>query len=150
VKTLVAGVGSPILTDDGVGFHLARRLEKLPLPADVDVLALGTAGLDLMEFARGYERLIVVDAIVTGAKPGKIFELSGDNLDRAVHATSSHEADLSTSLAFCRKLLGKEMPTEVVLIAVEASDLKTFSEQLTPEVEEALGDVLDRVMKRLT
>ena len=37
------------------------------------------------------------------------------------------------------------MPADVTLLAVEARDLNSFSEHLTPEVEAAIPEVLARV-----
>jgi hypothetical protein len=39
------------------------------------------------------------------------------------------------------------MPRHVVVFAVEAADIQTFSEQLSPAVQEAIPEVLARVGK---
>ena len=52
---------------------------------------------------------------------------------------------LPAALALSRKVMGKRMPTDVVVVAVEAADLTTFSEHLTSEVEAAIPEVLPRV-----
>jgi len=46
VKTLVLGLGNTILSDDGVGIHVARLIkEKLP---DIDVIEASAAGFALL------------------------------------------------------------------------------------------------------
>ncbi len=148
MKTRVIGIGSTIRGDDGVGIHIVRRLRDYAMP-NTDTMELGTAGLGLIDFIDGYDRLIIIDAIVTGAPPGTLFELTGDDVIRSVHLNSAHEADLGTALALGVKLLEQRTPKHVVVLAVEAKNLTTFSEQLTPEVEAAIPQVLER-LKQLT
>ncbi len=148
MKTLIAGIGSTILGDDGVGVHGARAMRDYLESAqkgDVDVVEMGTAGLALLDIVDGYERLIVLDAIVTGAPPGTVHVLKGDDVARAVHLGAGHEADLPTTLAMGRKLMKGHMPKEVMVIAVEALNLTAFSEQLTKEVKAGLKEALKKV-----
>ena len=148
MKTLVAGIGSTIRGDDGVGAVAARHLESRHPKVRADVIELGTAGLTLLDSIEGYDRLILLDAIITGAPPGTVHELTGKEVASSAHLGAGHEADLPTTLALGRKL-SKHMPGEVIVLAVEARDLNSFSEHLTPEVEAAIPEVLARI-ERLT
>jgi hydrogenase maturation protease len=145
VKTLVVGIGSTILSDDGVGVRVVERLSERALPAQVEVVQLGTAGLGLLDLVEDCQRLILVDAIVTGAVPGTLHELRGDDVARAAHLGPGHEADLPTTLAFGQRVLGRKLPHQVVVIAVEAEDLTTFSESLTPRVHAAVEPAVARI-----
>ena len=149
MKSLVAGIGSTIRGDDGVGVHAARQLRTRSLPDDVDVVELGTAGLALLDLVEGYDRLIVLDAIVTGAPCGTVHVLTGEEAAQAVHLGAGHEADLPTTLSLGRKLMGSHMPQHVAVVAVEAGDLTTFSERLTPEVEASIPEVVAKVERLL-
>ena len=64
-KTLILGLGNPILGDDGVGWKVAdavqTRLGTLKVPVEVDFASLG--GLSLMERMLGYERVILIDTV---------------------------------------------------------------------------------------
>jgi hydrogenase maturation protease len=148
MKTLVAGIGSTIRGDDGVGVVAARRLKASCPNEGIDVIELGTAGLTLLDSAEGYDRLILLDAIVTGAPPGTVHELTGKQVASSAHLGAGHEADLPTTLALGRKL-SKHMPADVIVLAVEVGDLHSFSEQLAPEVEAAIPEVLAQVEKLL-
>jgi hydrogenase maturation protease len=144
MRTLVAGIGSSILGDDGVGIHAVRQLEARATNLSFDIIELGTAGLTLLDSVEGYDNLVIIDAIVTGAPPGTIHELTGDELASSTHLGAGHEADLPTTLALGRKL-SKHMPADVRVIAVEAGNLDDFSEHLSPEVKAAIPKVLARV-----
>lgn len=144
MKTLVVGIGSPILADDGVGIHAARAVKEA-LGDAVDVAEVGTGGLALLDVIEGYDRLILIDAIVTGAKPGTIHELTEDEVAKTAHLGAGHDADLPTALAMGRRTLGDGMPREVIVLGVEAEDLTSFSEVLAAEVEATLPCVVDCV-----
>lgn len=74
-KTLVLGLGNPILSDDGVGLRVAAGLEGR-LGEGVTVIEASLAGLDLLELLSGYDRAIIIDAIQTeGGQPGRIYRL---------------------------------------------------------------------------
>jgi len=142
MKTLIAGVGSPILGDDGVGIHAIRRLVAGGLPPGVDAVEVGTGGLALLDHVGGYARLIVLDAIVTGAPAGTVHVLEGEQVTHAAHLGADHGADLTTALDLGSKLLDRHMPDKVVVVAVEAENLSRFSETLSPAVEAALPGAL--------
>ncbi len=146
MTALVVGIGSPILGDDGVGLQVVEQLRARGLPAGVETMELGSGGLALLDVLSGYDRLVIVDAIVTGAAPGTVIELAGDDVARAAHLGEGHEADLPTLLEFARRGLGADMPAEVVVVAVEAGDLLTITEELTPAVAAAVDEAVHRVL----
>jgi len=107
-----------------------------------DVVELGTAGLGLLDIVEGYDRLILVDAIQSGAPPGTVHELRGDELANSANLGPGHDADLPAVLAFGDKLARGRMPRDVVVIAVEGVDVSTVSDRLTPDVEAAVPVVV--------
>ena len=118
-------------------------------PDQVEVAELGTGGLALLDLLEGYERLIILDAIVSGAPPGTIHQLRGAEIARTAHLGPGHEADLPATLAIGSTVMGRKMPREVTVFAVEAAELATFTERLTPEVEAAIPEVVNRVRRLL-
>jgi len=64
MKTLILGVGNPILTDDSVGICVANEIEKFSLP-NVEVIETSLAGISLLDYVVEYERLIIIDSIKT-------------------------------------------------------------------------------------
>ena len=151
MKTLIAGIGSTIRRDDGIGVHVLDRLRELDLGPDVELCELGTGGLALIDRLDGHSRLIVIDAIQSGAPPGTIVELSGSGMARAVHLASGHEADLPATLEVARQLLDRPLPGDdsVVVVAIEAADICTFSEQLSEPVAAAIPAAVERVLQIL-
>jgi hydrogenase maturation protease len=146
MKTLVLGIGNTILSDDGVGCRVAQRLKRrLQGRDDVTVKETSLSGLSLLEEMAGYERLIIIDAIQTkSGKPGAIYKLSPEDF-KIGHMAVVHDLGLFSALDLGRKL-GLDMPREVVIFAIEAKDMVTFSEELSTEVEKAIPRVVGRVM----
>lgn len=87
MKTLILGMGNPILSDDGVGLHVARALEGHFAGTDVHTSAL--IGLDLLDIVAGYDQVFVIDAIQDGSRlPGTVLKLAAG--EGALHLFSSH------------------------------------------------------------
>ncbi len=149
MRTLVLGIGNPILSDDGVGIHVARALKARGI-AGVDVDELAASGLELLDLVRGYERVIIIDAIQTvNGRPGEVYELEEKDFEKAIHGSSPHGINIATALALGRRLAPEEMPKEVAFFAVEAEDVENVREELTPAVREALPRVVEMVEARL-
>jgi len=149
VKVLVLGVGNPILSDDGVGIHVARELKKMRLPG-IDVEELAASGLELLDVVRGYDKVVIIDAIqTTKGRPGELHILEEKDFEKSIHGSSPHGINIATALALGRKLVPAEMPKEVVFFAVEAEDLVNVRERLTPKVAKALPRIVEKVRKEL-
>ena len=93
MKTLVLGIGNDILGDDGVGIHIAREVAQRITSADVTVEETGAAGLSLLERIKGYQRLIIADALLTDkTEVGKIHRLTLKDLAPTNNSVTPHEA----------------------------------------------------------
>ncbi|MFC1707968.1 hydrogenase maturation protease [Planctomycetota bacterium] len=147
-QTLIMGLGNPVLTDDGVGIHVVERLRCEGAPEGARLELAGTCGLGLLEIVAGYERLVLVDAIDAGRRPGTVLTLGLEELDTLspAHAASSHEVDLPTALELGRKL-GLPMPGEVRIVAIQIADVSTFSETCTQAVRDAIAEACEVVRR---
>jgi hydrogenase maturation protease len=157
-RTIVVGLGNPVLGDDGVGWRVADevegRLSAVRLAggcAEVDVERLGVGGLRLMEFLDGYDEAILVDAAEFPNRPlGEVRSCALDDLDcyAAGHLDSAHDASLVTALALGRQL-GASLPTRIQTVTVQVHSTDVFSEQLSPEVEAAVPAAAAAVVELL-
>lgn len=149
MKTLVLGLGNPVLTDDGVGFAVVEEVRKRLPTADVTVSQASVGGLSLLELVVGYDRVVIVDAIRTpGGTPGEVHQLSPDEFRGSIRAASTHDVDLATALELGRQL-GMEIPDEMVILAIEAADVESFGEELTPSVAAAVPQAVELVLEQL-
>ncbi|TFG67622.1 MAG: hydrogenase maturation protease [Methanomassiliicoccus sp.] len=147
MRTLVIGLGNPILSDDGVGIHVARKLREMSMPS-IDVEELAASGLELLDMIIGYDQVIVVDAIKTeGGRPGEFYALREEDFENTVHGASPHGINVATAFALGRKVVPDKMPKEVIFIAIEADDLVNVSEELTDTVSKALPSIVKFVVE---
>ena len=151
VRTLVLGLGNPILGDDGVGLRVVQELRsRLAEHTSVEIDEDYWGGLRLMERLIGFDRAIVVDAMFGGAPPGTVRVLTPNDLPTR-HSTSAHDADLCTALELGRGA-GAVLPNteDIRLVAIEAAEVLTFSEHCTPEVEAGIERAVEAVLALLT
>jgi hydrogenase maturation protease len=141
--TLILGLGNPILSDDGIGIVLARRLEKR-LP-DVDVATANMVGLDLLEVIGGYRVLFVIDALATvGGRSGTLHLLSP--ADGTLHLFSSHGVNFFEILELGRQL-GKPMPEVKAIYGIEIDRELPFGEELTALVANKLENYIEEIVR---
>ena len=143
MKTLVLGLGNDILADDAVGILAARAL-KARLEAVADVQETSWHGVALLELFIGYERAILLDAVMTGKHaPGTIIEINPDDL-APVQGASPHFTGLPEMIAMAREL-DLEFPKNFRIFAVEVVDPHTVGGEMTPAVRDAIPALCDRV-----
>ena len=144
---LILGIGNILLKDEGVGVHVVERLKTIPLPENVEVLDGGTAGIDLADFIAGRKKLIVIDAVNAGGKPGTIYRLTKENLDIKPKAIFSfHEIDFLDAFHISEVMNSK--PEEIVVIGIEPKDMGTGIE-LSPEIEEQIPRIIELLAAEL-
>jgi hydrogenase maturation protease len=151
LKTLVLGLGNPILTDDGIGIHVVRQVAARSLPNPATCVEASVGGLRLLEIIAGYDRVIMVDAIQTlDGKPGDIYRLAPGDLKASLHSGSTHDLSLPGALHLGRSM-GMELPRDeaIVIIAVEVEDALTFSEECTSEVAASIPRAMEAVLAEL-
>jgi hydrogenase maturation protease len=148
MKTLILGLGNPLLGDDAIGLLVAGRVrERLQGRDDVDVQEDEAGGLRLMERLTGYQRAIIVDAIVSGGAPGTIRRLESGDVPTQRTAIA-HGIDLPRALELGRAL-GLAMPSQVRVVAIEAASVLEFRRDMTPAVAEALEPAVATVLEEL-
>ncbi|MBE3117326.1 MAG: hydrogenase maturation protease [Candidatus Atribacteria bacterium] len=152
MKTLVIGLGNPILGDDGVGWRvveeIARKTANRP-EVEVDCVSLG--GLSLMERLTGCERVIMVDSIFTGEKPnGTVSQFALSDIPdlTAGHSASAHDTSLHNALNVGRSMdIPLPRDEDVLIVAIEAENVYDFSETLSPPVEAAVLQAVGAVLQ---
>ncbi len=152
MRTLIIGLGNPILSDDGVGWKVVEVLlstSHFPPTTALETTSLG--GLSLMERLEGYQRAILVDSMQTGQVPVgmvRVFPLDELPNPSDSHSASVHDTSLMTALETGRRM-GLELPEQITVVAIEATTVHEFSEELSPEVAAAVPVAMQAVMELL-
>ena len=144
---LVLGLGNILLRDEGVGVRVIEAMERLELPASVELFDGATAGLDLLDALAERRKVIVVDAIDGDCEPGTVLRLGPEDvLPQGGVGASLHEIGLMETLAAAREL--GIAPQEVVILGVKPKDVR-YGLALSPEVGGLVTRIVDRVMAEL-
>ena len=156
MKTIVIGLGNPILGDDGVGWRVAEEVKKqLRMRrskggnfVDIEFLSLG--GLSLMEHLIGYEHAILVDAVASERPVGSVVVSKLSELPdySGFHTASAHDTSLQNALRL-GKTMGAILPDEVIVVGIATSHIFDFSEELSPPVAEAVPEATQIVIHLL-
>lgn len=139
---LVVGCGNILRGDDAVGPVLVRRLWEDGVPDSVRMVDGGTAGMDVAFQMRGAQRVVIVDASTTGAAPGTVYGVPGEELaeTKPLDGLHTHSFRWDHALSFSRWLLGPECPTDITVFLIEAGDL-TPGAELSSDVRAAMEKV---------
>jgi hydrogenase maturation protease len=149
LKTLILGLGNPILSDDGVGPAVARELEGALDPKVATVVEASLGGLNLIDLLVGYERVIIIDAIKTeGGQAGQIYKLDSAALTTTRYTGSPHDVNLATALELGKKL-GLAIPQKIDIFAIEVADTERFSEEFTPAVAAAIPVCVEMIRREI-
>ena len=149
MKTLILGLGNPILSDHGIGYYVAQALEEKLTRPDVKVTQASVSGLDFLDLLTGYDKAIIIDAIQThGGKAGKVYRLEPEAFDHTKNQSTPHHLNFATVLELGRRL-NIPLPGKIVIYAVEVADMNTFGERCTPGVEQVIPMVTDMVMREV-
>jgi len=145
-KVVVLGMGNILLKDEGIGVHVAHALQEAPSPADVEMEVLDGGTLPDAPLAFGeVDKLVVVDAVQGGGKPGAIYRFYPEDirLDNDM-LTSLHQMSLLENLWLMDKFSQK--PKDVVIVGIEPEDMSCGLE-LSPKLQQRIPQIIKVVLE---
>jgi hydrogenase maturation protease len=147
--TCVLGIGNVLMSDDGWGPRVANTFDtEYVVGSDVEVLDLGTPGLDLTPWLLDTARVILVDTVHADAPPGtiRLYDLQDVLRHRPGPRVGPHDPGLKEAL------LGLEFagrgPLALTLIGVVPERL-TQGFELTSAVAQAIEPAVELIAAQL-
>jgi hydrogenase maturation protease len=146
-RVTVLGIGNLLLKDEGIGVHLVQKMAGVMDNANVKIIDAGTYP-DLLHLVDdSIDKLIIIDAVKTGDKPGTVYRFSFDDVDLdSAPPISLHEIGVFNSLK--TMALFNRQPKSTVIIGIEPKTID-FGLDLSPEVEEKLPRMIELVLKEI-
>jgi hydrogenase maturation protease len=151
MKTLVVGLGNPVLGDGGVGWKVATDVKRLlPAPPNVEVSFLSLGGLSLMQHLVGYDRAILIDAFALDDPIGSILILRLSDMPKysAYHTAGRNDVSLLNAIEVGRAV-GAKLPEDIVLVGIATKRICNFSESLSPPIAEVVPQAVQLVLNLL-
>lgn len=137
---LVLGLGNTLLSDEGIGVHVIRRLQQdSGLDAGVTCMDGGTLSFTLAGSIESTDRLIVVDATELDAAPGTVQVYENEDMDEFIGSNrkrSVHEVSLLDLLAIAR--LTDSLPRRRALVGIQPQHVD-WGDTPTEAVQAAIG-----------
>jgi hydrogenase maturation protease len=146
-RIVILGIGNVLLSDEGVGVHVASEIAKMDLPSGVSVVEGGTDGFRLLNVITEADRLIIIDAVKGGADPGSIYCFDIDEVRSCPSGfkTSVHQIGILEVIDLSG-LIGKTPHTTVIGIEPKSLDMAM---ELSPEIMEKVPRIIQLVMDKV-
>ncbi len=148
MKTLILGLGNPIVGDDAIGIIVVEWLEKtVKLPNTTVNSDVSLSGIGLIEQFRGYDQIIIVDSMVTEKyPPGTVKLLSPDQFLSTHHTSDFHNMDFLTALEISEGTFADLPQREnIKIIGIEIIPTQEFSDMLSSEIQNQLETIKNTV-----
>ncbi len=142
-RVVVLGVGNTLFGDDGFGPAAVQLvLRSAALPEDVCVLDVGTGImpvlLDILLSSSGLRRLVILDTVDLGKRPGELVVLRVEDLPRS-------RSDLFSFHSFSARRILEELENEK---CVEVTILACQAESIPSEIKEGLSKAVEDAVQR--
>jgi hydrogenase maturation protease len=147
---VVIGLGNMLLSDEGVGVHLVRRLskqqEKFPL---VDFIDAGSAGMALLHLIANRKKAVIIDCAQMGAEPGTIRRFTTHEVQsvKKLSHYSLHELDILQVINLSKQL--GECPNEVVFLGIQP-ELLLPGQNLSGTLSDKINAYIAEICKELS
>jgi len=147
-KTLVLGIGNPLMQDDGVGVYVVQRLKsEYPDSPQVEFMDGGTLSFSLIGVIESATNLIVIDAAQLNDEPGSVKTFFGEEMDIFLGQqknSSVHDITLVDLMSIA--LLSDQLPDRRALIGIQPGAID-WSTEPTPAIKKAIPNVCNMALE---
>ncbi len=142
---LVLGVGNVLMSDEGIGVHVARYLQTLDLPHDVEVIDGGTTGFELLPLLEGRTQVIIVDCLLANEPPGTVIYAAPEQLHlQWSGGFSAHQSGIRELLVHARTL---HPPPRIRIVGVVPEDISLPGMALSRTLAARLHEIASEVLR---
>ena len=147
-RTVVIGLGNPLMGDDGLGLVALERLRaEYAIPAEVELVDGGTWGMNLLPVIEDAGRVILIDAIDVATPPGTLVRLERARLPRYLATKiSPHQVDLRDVLGLAE--LRGTLPNDTIAVGLQPLRV-ALGNELSDVVRCRVDDLVTLVVREL-
>lgn len=161
MKTAVVGFGNILMGDEGVGVHIVQELQKNysacgkkhsnTVNHSVEFIDGGTAALDVLLSIGSVDKLIIVDAVKKGGRPGDVYRFHPELVEKIFNGFGKHDTslhDLGVIEALKVSAVLDRIPKEIIFIGVEPEDI-TPKMELSSAVKKEIPKIMKVILSEL-
>ncbi len=141
----IIGIGQSLRGDDAAGLE-AVQVWNNTYPTrqahpNISVELAELPGIGLLNLLEGCQAAILVDAVQSGAAPGKIHQLTEDDLAAFSEGSgSAHGWGIAETISLARQIMPDSLPGKLLVIGIEGSQFG-LGAPMSPQVRTALPEV---------
>jgi len=147
MSVAIVGTGNILMRDEGVGVRVIEELQRREKLDGAHLFDAGTAIMDIWDELMSFDRVIIVDAVRGGQKPGTIYKFKPEDIGQKFESPknlSLHQISLLEIIAMEKLSSGKS--PDITIIGIEPEIIETGLE-LSPAIKEKVSLVADMVLK---
>jgi len=150
MKTIILGVGNPILGDDGVGIHVANQIKKKIQHPNITIDEAITGGMNLLDLLLGYDKAIIIDAVKTQKGiQGEVKRIPLTDFN-TMHSCNPHDVSLIEAIEMAKKMGETKIPKEIVIIGILMERIPCeFGEKLSKEISAAVPKAVEMTLNEI-
>lgn len=131
-KSVLVGLGNPIMSDDGVGLVVCREVHKRLTGFDIDLAC--SSGFDIVDRILGYDIAVIVDSMVSGQRPpGAVAKIDLAAQEATLRSRESHGTGFALAIETARSL-GASLPRLLLVYGIEVIDPFSVGGEIAPAV----------------
>ena len=150
MKTIIIGVGNPILSDDGVGIHVAKQIKQRINNPNIIVEEALTGGMNLLDLILGYDKAIIIDSVKTyTGQDGEVHKYQLSEISK-IHSCNPHDISLAEAITLATKLGEEHIPNEIIIIGISMTKMQyEFGEHLSEKFTAAIPIAVEMVLAEI-
>ncbi len=144
-KILVLGLGSDILSDEGIGVRLIRLLENTNLSLIADFMTLNIGSIEIIEIIKNYDKVFIIDSIKTRSKRiGEIHVFKLNDYQKTINLSNPHDISFIDTINLGVSL-NQRFPIEILIFAIEIEKEFEISGNLSEKLELKITSLVDEL-----
>lgn len=150
MKTIIVGIGNPILGDDGVGIHVLKEVQrKISDTKNVFFEEAMTGGMNLLDIITGFEKAILIDAVhLKNERNGSVKRMKLNQF-RTIHSCNPHDVSFIEAIQLAKRLGESRIPSIVVIAIVLSKIPMDFTDKLSDPIKEAIPKATKLVLQEV-
>lgn len=150
MKTIILGIGNPILGDDGIGIQIVQQLKEKITRKDIFFDEAMTGGMNLFDLIKGYDKAILIDTIYdVKSSFGSVKRFSIDE-SSSVHSCNPHDVSLPEAITLAKKLGEQQIPKDIIIIGIVLHETPCeFTEKISPEIKQAIPTATNMILTEI-
>ena len=147
---MVIGLGNRLLGDEGLGLHIIDKLSQIFMSSNVSIIDCGCDLFSVMPYLNKPQKIVIIDAIRAGGKPGEIYRFDYSKLATMKNETQSgHQIGTIVVLRLLKSAYPVLADSEITVIGIEPKTLE-LGNNLSQEVKERIADVTRLVIEEIS